>query len=80
MDQPAWRSTTDDPYGPVRPPKRSRVRGCFGIGCATLLIVLIIAVVLAVLGGSRTTVKTGGGAPVAGVTSGAGGRGPGYWS
>jgi divalent metal cation (Fe/Co/Zn/Cd) transporter len=59
MDRPAWRPTADHPYGHVRP-KRHRMRGCFGIGCAAVLIVLAIAVVLAVVGGTRTTVKTNG--------------------
>ncbi|QMU68842.1 hypothetical protein [Streptacidiphilus sp. P02-A3a] len=60
MDQPAWRPTADDPYGPVRPPKRSRSRGCLGIGCATILLALAVVAILAAIGGTRTTVKTGG--------------------
>ncbi len=60
MDKPAWRPTADNPYGPVRPPRRRRMRGCLGIGCAAILVVLAIAVALAVIGGTRTTVKTGG--------------------
>ncbi len=60
MDKRTWRPTADDPYGPVRPPKRRRVRGCLGIGCAAILILLVIAVALAVIGGTRTTVKTSG--------------------
>lgn len=56
-------------YGAPAPPRRRRGRGCFGIGCLVLLVLLVIAVVLAFFG-TKTVVTTGAGPLAAALAAG----------
>ncbi len=40
--------------------KRGPVRSCLGIGCLIVLLAIVIAIILAYVGGTTTTVRTGG--------------------
>ena len=56
MSTPSWGSSTPPPqYAPAAPPKKSKAKGCFGIGCGGLLAVVVIGVVVAAATGGKTT-------------------------
>jgi hypothetical protein len=70
MPEPDW-GPGGSPYGPPPRRRRSRAKGCLGVGCLVILLALVLAVVLAVVGGSKLTVKTGGRqAPAVAATAG----------
>ena len=61
MSTPSWGSPTPPPqYAPPAPPKKSKAKGCFGIGCGGLLAVVVIIGIVAVATGSKTATTSSG--------------------
>ena len=59
MSTPSWGSPTLPPqYAPPAPPKKSKAKGCFGIGCGGLLAVLVIGGIAAAASGSKSATVT----------------------
>jgi hypothetical protein len=72
MSTPSWGSPTpQQPYGLPAPPKKSRAKGCLGIGCGGLFaVVVIVGVIVAVSGGKAVVSSTSAGPPAAAATGG----------
>ena len=59
MSTPSWGSSTPPPqYAPAAAPKKSKAKGCLGIGCGGLVAIAIIGGIAAAVSGSKAATAT----------------------